>query len=149
MLADYIQTVEQAAARVQRLTADIGELVERWTLGPLVRALQALRGVDLVTAGGARRRDRQLQTLPHPQAVDGLSRAWCPASTPAAALGGREELPARAIAMHAGCWWKPLGTIAFVRAARSEFTRVDNGWRPACAALPNERSSACCAALED
>jgi len=32
------------------LTADISELVERWTLGPLVRALQALRGVDLVTA---------------------------------------------------------------------------------------------------
>ena len=50
VLADYIQTVEQASARVQRLTADIGELVERWTLGPLVRALQALRGVDLVTA---------------------------------------------------------------------------------------------------
>ncbi|MFZ1006150.1 MAG: IS110 family transposase [Candidatus Sulfotelmatobacter sp.] len=47
---DYIYTVEQALARVQRLTADIGELVERWTLGPLVRALQALRGVDLVTA---------------------------------------------------------------------------------------------------
>ncbi len=50
VLADYIQTAEQAAARVERLTADIGELVERWTLGPLVRALQALRGVDLVTA---------------------------------------------------------------------------------------------------
>ena len=47
---DYIQTVEQTLARVQRLTADISELVERWTLGPLVRALQALRGVDLVTA---------------------------------------------------------------------------------------------------
>jgi len=42
---DYIHTVEQALARVQRLTADISELVERWTLGPLVRALQALRGV--------------------------------------------------------------------------------------------------------
>ena len=50
MLDDYLHTVEQALARVQRLTADISELVERWTLGPLVRALQALRGVDLVTA---------------------------------------------------------------------------------------------------
>ena len=50
VLADYLHTVEQASARVKRLTADIGELVERWTLGPLVRALQALRGVDLVTA---------------------------------------------------------------------------------------------------
>jgi transposase len=50
VLADYIHTVEQASARVARLTADMGDLVERWTLGPLVRALQALRGVDLVTA---------------------------------------------------------------------------------------------------
>jgi len=50
VLGDYINSVEQALARVERLTADISELVERWTLGPLVRALQALRGVDLVTA---------------------------------------------------------------------------------------------------
>jgi transposase len=47
---DYIYAAEQARERVQRLTADISELVERWSLGPLVRALQALRGVDLVTA---------------------------------------------------------------------------------------------------
>jgi transposase len=50
VLGDYIHTAEEAFARVQRLTTDISELVERWTLGPLVRALQALRGVDLVTA---------------------------------------------------------------------------------------------------
>jgi transposase len=50
VFSDYIYTVEQTLARVQRLTADISELVERWTLGPLVRALQSLRGVDLVTA---------------------------------------------------------------------------------------------------
>jgi len=50
VLGDYLHTAELALARVQRLTADISELVERWTLGPLVRALQALRGVDLVTA---------------------------------------------------------------------------------------------------
>lgn len=50
VLSDYMHTVEQATARVERLTADISELVEQWTLGPLVRALQALRGVDLVTA---------------------------------------------------------------------------------------------------
>ncbi len=50
VFSDYVSTVEQALARIQRLTADISELVERWTLGPLVRALQALRGVDLLTA---------------------------------------------------------------------------------------------------
>lgn len=47
---DYTTTVEQAALRVERLTNDIGELVEQWALGPLVKGLQALRGVDLVTA---------------------------------------------------------------------------------------------------
>ena len=47
---DYITTVEQAALRVERLTKDIGELVEQWALGPLVKGMQALRGVDLVTA---------------------------------------------------------------------------------------------------
>jgi transposase len=50
VLSDYINTVEQACLRVERLTADIGELVESWALAPLVRGLQALRGVDLVTA---------------------------------------------------------------------------------------------------
>jgi transposase len=50
VLGDYINTVAQACSRVERLTADIGELVEQWSLGPLVRGLQALRGVDLVTS---------------------------------------------------------------------------------------------------
>ena len=40
----------KATARIDRLTRDIEELVEQWALGPLVKALQALRGVQLVTA---------------------------------------------------------------------------------------------------
>ena len=47
---DYILAVEQATARVERLTTDIAELVETWALGPVVKALMALRGVQLVTA---------------------------------------------------------------------------------------------------
>lgn len=47
---DYLLAVEQATLRVERLTKDIAELVQSWTLGPLVRAFQALRGVELVTA---------------------------------------------------------------------------------------------------
>jgi transposase len=47
---DYVTTIEQATARIERLTRDIEELVERWALGPLVKAFQALRGVQLVTA---------------------------------------------------------------------------------------------------
>jgi transposase len=47
---DYIATVEQATLRVERLVEEIGALVEQWALGPLVKGLQALRGVDLVSA---------------------------------------------------------------------------------------------------
>lgn len=47
---DYLKAVETETERVTRLTKDIGELVESWSLAPLVKALQALRGVQLVTA---------------------------------------------------------------------------------------------------
>ena len=50
VLVDYLQAVEQATARVDRLTKDIVAVVETWHLKPLVMALQALRGVQLLTA---------------------------------------------------------------------------------------------------
>jgi transposase len=50
VLMDYVQAVEAATARVDRLTKDLTELVESWSQRPLVKALQALRGVQLVTA---------------------------------------------------------------------------------------------------
>ncbi len=50
VLADNIRAVEEATVRVERLEKDIEELVETWSLAPLVRALQALRGVRLITA---------------------------------------------------------------------------------------------------
>jgi transposase len=50
VLADYVRAVREATARVERLEKDIEELVETWALAPLVKALQALRGVRLITA---------------------------------------------------------------------------------------------------
>jgi transposase len=50
VLIDYLKTVEDATARVDSLTRDIAELVETTALAPLIKALQALRGVQLVTA---------------------------------------------------------------------------------------------------
>jgi transposase len=50
VLVDYLKTVEDTSERVNRLTKDISELVESWKLAPLVKALQSLRGVQLVTA---------------------------------------------------------------------------------------------------
>jgi transposase len=50
VLASYLHAVEQATERVNQLTRDIAEMVESWSLKPLVKALQALRGVQLVSA---------------------------------------------------------------------------------------------------
>lgn len=50
VMNDYREAVELATARVGRLTARLAERVADWDRAPLVTALQALRGVDLVSA---------------------------------------------------------------------------------------------------
>ena len=50
MLEDYIQTVEAAATRRDRLTAQIEAMLPDWTLAPVVAALQTMRGMALVNA---------------------------------------------------------------------------------------------------
>jgi transposase len=50
VLADGLATVETATLRVAQLTDRLRQLTENWRLAPLVKALQALRGVEFVTA---------------------------------------------------------------------------------------------------
>jgi transposase len=50
VLQEYLDAVQEAAARVQRLTAQIRELLPQWRQAPFVRAYQALRGVSLIVA---------------------------------------------------------------------------------------------------
>jgi transposase len=47
---DYVQAVEAAAARRDRLTAQIEAMLPDWTLAPVVAALQTMRGMALVNA---------------------------------------------------------------------------------------------------
>src|SRR6266545_23486 len=50
VLEDYLKTVEDLGERVDRLTNSIVELVESWSLRPLVKALQAMRGINVISA---------------------------------------------------------------------------------------------------
>lgn len=50
VLEDYLRTVEEQSERVARLTKSVVELVETWSLRPLVKALQALRGISVLSA---------------------------------------------------------------------------------------------------
>jgi transposase len=50
VLEDYIQAIEAAEARRDRLTAQIEAMLPEWTLAPVVAALQTMRGMALVNA---------------------------------------------------------------------------------------------------
>jgi transposase len=50
VLTDHLKTVEDAGERVEHLTDSIKELVESSALAPLIKALQAFRGIALVSA---------------------------------------------------------------------------------------------------
>ncbi len=50
VLIDYLKTVEDAAEREKQLTKDLAELVKQTKLYPLIKALQAFRGIRLITA---------------------------------------------------------------------------------------------------
>jgi transposase len=47
---DYLKTVEDIAERVERLTTQMETLVQETTVAPLVKALQAFRGISVVSA---------------------------------------------------------------------------------------------------
>ena len=47
---EYVDAITEAAARVERLITQIRMLLPEWRMAPVVEALQALRGVSLVTA---------------------------------------------------------------------------------------------------
>src|SRR5262250_751232 len=50
VLQDYIHAVQDAEARLDRLTRQIDELLPNWSMAPVVAALQSMRGVALVVA---------------------------------------------------------------------------------------------------
>lgn len=50
VLQDYIDAVQDAEARCERLTRQIEELLPAWAMAPVVAALQAMRGVALLVA---------------------------------------------------------------------------------------------------
>ena len=50
VLREYRQAIEDAEARLERLTRQVAEVVPTWSMAPVVEAYQALRGVAFLTA---------------------------------------------------------------------------------------------------
>jgi len=50
VLQEYIDTITERSLRVQRLTDQIRQMLPQWRMFPVVKALQALRGVALIVS---------------------------------------------------------------------------------------------------
>jgi transposase len=68
---EYWLAVQAADARVQRLTQAVRDSVNGWRFEPVVKALQALRGVDVVTAVGLVAEIGDLRRFDHPRKLMG------------------------------------------------------------------------------
>jgi transposase len=66
-LQEYRDTIDEAERRLERLTAQLRQLVPSWRWAPLVDALQALRGVSFVTAVGFVAEVGDLRRFQHPR----------------------------------------------------------------------------------
>ena len=50
VLREYRQAIEDAEARLERLTQQVADVVSTWSMAPVVEAYQAMRGVGFLTA---------------------------------------------------------------------------------------------------
>jgi transposase len=67
VLEEYIDTVRCCTERVERLTAQVREFVFQWRMAPVVDAVQALRGVSLITAATSIAELGDLSRFDHPE----------------------------------------------------------------------------------
>lgn len=65
-LQEYVDAVHASTERVDRHTAQIQKLVEQWRMAPVVKALQAMRGVSLIVAATTVAELGDLNRFDHP-----------------------------------------------------------------------------------
>jgi hypothetical protein len=94
--------VLEAQARVGRLEAALTEAVDAWCFAPLVRNLQVLRGIRLVSAATLVAEVGDLTRFDNPKQLMAYV-AWCRPSTPAALGPNGAGSPARATRRHEPC----------------------------------------------
>jgi transposase len=73
VLREYLLAVDQATDRLGRLEAKLAELAKTCTQAPLITALQALRGVALITATTLAAEVGDLRRFPRARALMGYS----------------------------------------------------------------------------
>ena len=67
VLQEYLQTVNERIARLERLVNELQHQVHQWRYYPVVKALQAMRGVRLIVAAGIVAELGDLTRFDHPR----------------------------------------------------------------------------------
>ena len=67
VLQEYLQTVNERIARLERLVNELQHQVYRWRYYPVVKALQAMRGIRLIVAAGVIAELGDLTRFDHPR----------------------------------------------------------------------------------
>ena len=109
-LQEMVEGVRISKERVERLERAIEEFVPAWSLAPIVRALQTLRGVDLIVAVTFVTEVGDVQRFENPRQLMGIS-VSCPANGRPVRRSGEAASPRPATAAFDTCWSRAPGRI--------------------------------------
>ena len=113
--------IRQAQERLQRLEQAIAAAVPDWSLAPLVTALMAMRGMDLISATTLLAEIGDLSRFQTPtelMAYLGLVPSKIRPATPSSA----DRSPKPATGAPGACWWSARGAISIRRGRTSQAT---------------------------
>jgi transposase len=116
VLQEYVEAVRLAEERLGRIEHTIAEFLPGWSLAPVVDALQALRGIDLVVAASFVVEIGDIRRFATPRKLMGYL-GLVPGNARRATLSGAARSPRWAIRAFASCWSKAHGPTGFRRAA--------------------------------
>jgi transposase len=115
-LEEMLLAERQASDRIGRLEQAIREALADWSLAPIVPALMAMRGIDLVSAVTILGEIGDLSRFASPRQLMAYL-GWCHRSDRRATASGADRSPRPATAGRGACWSRPRGHIAIRRAS--------------------------------
>ena len=143
VLQEAVEAVRLAKERVERLERLIEEFLPAWSLAPVVTALQALRGVDLIVAVTFVAEIGDLGRFESPRLMAYLGLVPSERSTgDAVRRGGITKGQRGATAGSGTCWWRVLGPTATRRGSGPRSWRSWSACRPRSARSPGRRRAA-------
>jgi transposase len=105
---EYVQAVEDATLRVARLTHYIEQEVVQWRWRPVVNALQACRGIQLIHAVRIVAELGDLSRFGHPRQLMSYL-GLIPSENSSVNGAAKDQSPRRATARHDALWWRRPG----------------------------------------